>query len=174
MATITDQITIKQSTTEAPLEPSLPLSTPFNLRLFGVIENEAGLSGSKSFVSLFQNQLVGCANVDLYEFRLLYKMTKADQTVKCGIFGDYADYTVDQVAGMSQGMNVTSNSMNYGVKHEVVLKVPEVFSKQIQPASALLPPCRLFLSATKGVQISYEADLKINGLRFIKNDLASF
>jgi len=158
----------------ATLESGITKEEPFNLMLNLLVANgNAEVNGARTAYEIFSPHLEGCGKVDVIELKVKYQTTDKAQDFICGIHSANTTLEKYAVAGLNGAVSVTSNAYSFGEMSEDLLIIGDLFTRQIQPASGLAMPFKLFIYASKGVRVWINAKCKFHGPRII-NSSASF
>jgi hypothetical protein len=157
---------VEKSLPSAPIEPNVTPDQEYNLVINRQLElgaDEKNYRCNHTISYLLRNDLASMGNVDLISLTICYKTTGKGQYVKCGIGSSIGDRTIQQVVSGKGTINISSNDYNWGVKQETELIIPNVLSRQLQPASSLLPAPKLYMACSSGVELSLIFHLKFHG-----------
>lgn len=161
-------------TSEAPLEPKQTSEHEFDDVLLYTVEGVDGFSDEASLGTLIANEIEGCGATDLVKLEVAYVFTGSGQSIWFGVCDVGASLSATAVAAGPGGHRETSNTMTYGQKHEIVVLIPDYFSRQIRPASSRAIAYKFLLKFTKGVEVQVRVYLKRAGPRIIRKSVKSF
>jgi len=125
------------------------------------------LSIASPLLSLLKEDLVGCGPVTLVKLVIKYQFTAKLQSVYFGTYLADAAFTAEQAAGRPGGHRARSTDYNYGSDEEFEVKIPDLYSKQIQPPDNRAPNFCFYLKASASVEVNLHFYLKIHGPRTI-------
>jgi hypothetical protein len=165
-----EQNLVEQSLPTVPTEPVITREEPFTEQIEYTIQCSPGknISIKRPLAVLLGDELYGMGKVDVHSITLIYQCTAAGQYVNFGLANANSNLTATQVAMSLNGHSFTSNAMNYGSQTTVELMVPDVLTRQIQPASSHLPTFKLYLSAHARVKLVLVFRLKRYGPRIVR------
>jgi len=150
---------------ETPSEPTIARDEPFNRVITYALKAGEGknLSASISLANLTKDELSECGQVELVKMVLRFNATAGSQTFSAGVFSANGSKTPEQVSMLPGGFSITTTSFDFGAQREYEMVVPDMYSKQVQPASSMLPPFKIYVAAEKGVKVALHLYLKIHG-----------
>jgi len=158
----------------APLEPGHTTEEPWNVEINLAVTKGAAWTGNLTVASdigvLLQDYMEGMGKVDLIDLAVTYKLAK-DEFLIAVVSGTHSSHTIARVQSLRHALNVTANAFNCGILTTQDLKIPDRFTRQIQPASATAPPFKLFLSASTTANVSLSFRLKHHGPRILQSEL---
>lgn len=163
---ISEQATL--ANVPAPLEPSITKEQPYTDIFFITPTLAAGkksFGGCQDLNTLIKDQLTGCANVDLYKLEVKFKCTASGKSIAFGVYNSNATLTLEELGGVDTAVSFTSNSMTYGQMHTEEIIIPDHLTRQIQPASSLLPGFKFYLYADEGISVWVNMYVKVHGPR---------
>jgi len=153
---------------QVPEEPNITKDQDYNLIVMLSPTSNATrtkISLKKPVCEIIPNQLAGCGKVDLVKLELTYMTSKKGEHINLGVANANVDLKARQVGMSEGGYSHVSNEFNYGEKRTVTIVVPDILTRQIQPASSMAMPLKLYLSANKDTRIMLHLFLKIHGPR---------
>jgi len=119
---------------------------------------------SEPFSVLLKDKLVGCGQVDLVELSIKFVSNDAKQKLMAGYIAVGTPIAIEQASLQKGGIRHCTNTMNYGTMEEFAMVVPDVFSRQIQPVSSLLPTPQFMLEASDGASVCINIAYKVHGV----------
>jgi len=163
---LTDQVAFLP---QGPVEPSTTRTEAYNLLIImGCKGGSEGLIFQKTLFELLSDQLEGCGKVDVHKIDVRATTTGANQKIQCGVFNANATMDSEMISQLPSGFGYVSNSYNYGTQQTHTVAIPDIYSRQIQPASATVPPLKFYLTASAKAIVSIHFYLIVSGPRIVR------
>jgi hypothetical protein len=138
---------------EASHEGGVLVKTPYTIEIsIKVSDGSAAVTHNRPIIELVRSALVGIGRVDLHSISVSYIFTAEDLSIQAAITDENNASALEDLMGFDGNFMSFSNAFNKGVRHEIDLKVPGMYSKQLQPTSSQLPRCKLQLAVTQGTR----------------------
>jgi len=132
-------------------EGGVSISTPHTVEInIQIARGDAEVSITRPILELVQTVTVGMGRVDLHSITLKYTFTTTNTKVYAVICDENNTHDIEQMIGFDGNFMATSNKFNVGVFHTIPLKVPGLFSRQLQPTSSQLPRFKIMTKLGMG------------------------
>lgn len=125
------------------------------------------LGVSCTIAELIRAELVGCGMVYLHAITVKYKMKGTGTSIMAGVFNQNFSKSIEMLGGLTNFFDFTSNTMTFGQSVIETLVVPDLYSRQIQPASSVRMPMRLYLKADLNVDVWVTLQVKFTEIEIL-------
>jgi len=161
---MSDQTTqVEKSLPAAPIESGHTPDQAYNFVEILTVETKTDVVYSGTLLNAIKSNLVGMSKVDLISLSIRYVFTRPEQSISCGVCGEGAPFTIEQLPFLPGAFTVMANQMNVGVQHDNMIVVPNTLSVQIYPTSAQAPALKIMLRVDEGVKCALTCNLKFSG-----------
>lgn len=164
MSAATESNTTQSLTAPAPLEPFAANEQPYN---FMVIADVEVTNYADTVANLVSDYLEGCGNVDLVKIDATMLFSKASEFVYIGFSDANGSKGAKTYAMRPDGYAYKAGVNIPGSAVVVELLPPNIYSRQLQPVSSLLPTLKIHIAKSETVDMQMRLYVKIHGPRMI-------
>jgi len=137
-------------------------SAPYTKRFVARLKSSTDINEALTMSQLCSTMLEGCGTVSVHELAITFMTSASGQKVTAGVWNANYGKSIDFLRGMEHVVSFVSNAMNMGSKERVTLIIPSLFSSLIQPVSGRHPMMKLYVQASKGVEVWVELKVLIH------------
>jgi hypothetical protein len=161
MASI-DQVT-NPVTSVASSEASPQIQGSALIYCYKYKKSDEKLDVDATLLNLLASKLSEGSSFVLVSCRIIARATESGQTLAAAFVSSSSSMTIDQVFGVQGAVGFTSNKYNFGSQESITMNVPDWYSKQIKPTSALVETPKFMMTASAGMVVTVEFVIKCNG-----------
>jgi len=143
----------------APLEPNISQSPFVNRKV--ILYGDKAVMKEDTVWNFVKDDLPHVGRVDLVNISVSYKCAKSGSKVSVGMCAHGLSTPAWVLALQGNGISFTANDFTSGQDHVSTIVPLSITSRQLQPASSMLPTTELKVDISDGVEYSLIFDLHI-------------